>query len=171
VLLAVVLLVSGCTSADRTEVSHMGEMKISSPAFADMADMPMQFTCQGNDTSPRLDISDVPADARSLALIVDDPDAPMGTWVHWVVFDMDPATTVIVEGSPPAAGVQGKNSGGRNGYSGPCPPSGKHRYFFKLYALDKELGLGSLATKADIENAMTGHILETATLTGLYQKR
>ena len=142
-------------------------MKLTSPAFKHQGLIPVKFTCQGDDVSPPLVIEGIPARALTLALIVDDPDAPMGTWVHWVMFDI-PLTGTIVEHSDP--GTQGRNDFGRTTYGGPCPPSGIHRYFFKLYALDTKLGLSSLTTKAELEKAMAGHIVATAELIGLYKK-
>ena len=143
------------------------KMKITSPEFQHKGFIPRKFTCQGSDVSPTLIIEDVRQEAKSLALIVDDPDAPMGTWVHWVVFDI-PISSQINEGQIP--GKQGSNDFGRKNYGGPCPPSGVHRYFFKLYALDKELGLNEGITKKQLEQAMKGSILEKAELIGLYQK-
>ena len=142
-------------------------MKIASPAFDHNAMIPKQYTCQGLDISPPLTISDIPEGTVSLALINDDPDAPMGTWNHWIIWNLKP-TPEIQEDSAP--GTQGTNSWGRNDYGGPCPPSGTHRYFFKLYALDSELDVPEGATPADLETAMQGHILEQAELIGLYQK-
>ena len=153
------------------EAKKMGEVKISSPVFAHNGSIPSKYTCDGADVSPPLMIGDVPATARSLALIVDDPDAPVGNWVHWVVWNINPATREIGEGNVPALGVEGKNGWGRNGYGGPCPPSGSHRYFFKLYALDTTLGLGSTATKKDLEMAMDGHVIARGQLIGLYKRR
>ncbi|RMF21074.1 MAG: YbhB/YbcL family Raf kinase inhibitor-like protein [Cyanobacteria bacterium J083] len=142
-------------------------MKITSPAFAHNTMIPKKYTCQGEDINPPLVISDIPASAVSLALIVDDPDAPMRTWNHWLIWNIKP-TTEIKENSAP--GIQGKNSWGRNDYGGPCPPSGMHRYFFRLYALDCELNLPEGATRKSLENAMKGHIIEQAELMGLYRK-
>ena len=142
-------------------------MKLASHAFAHNAIIPQKYTCQGEDISPPLTISDIPEGAVSLALINDDPDAPMGTWDHWLIWNLKP-TAEIKEDSAP--GTQGKNSWGRNDYGGPCPPSGTHRYFFKLYALDSELDLAKGATKAELEAAMEGHILEQAELIGRYKK-
>lgn len=142
-------------------------MKIASPAFADKAMIPKKYTCQGEDISPPLKISDIPAGTLSLSLINDDPDAPGRTWDHWLIWNIKP-TGEIRENSAP--GTQGKNSWGRNNYGGPCPPSGTHRYFFKLYALDCELDLPAGAPKAQLEAAMQGHILEQAELIGLYRK-
>jgi len=143
-------------------------MKISSPQFADNTFIPKEFTCQGSDINPTLIFEDVPKEAQSLTLIVDDPDAPMGTWVHWVVYDM-PIVDRIEKGSIPR-GAKGINDFGRPDYGGPCPPSGTHRYFFKLYALDGKLGLKEGIAKKDLERAMNGHILAQAQLIGLYKK-
>ncbi|MBI5124281.1 MAG: YbhB/YbcL family Raf kinase inhibitor-like protein [Candidatus Omnitrophica bacterium] len=143
-------------------------MKITSPAFRHMSYMPSKYTCDGDDINPPLSIENVPGGTKSLALIMDDPDAPMKTWVHWVVFDMLPDTKNIAENSIP--GKQGHNDSNGNNYGGPCPPSGTHRYFFKVYALDKVLGLDEGVTKKDLENAMAGHILAQAELVGLYKR-
>ena len=143
-------------------------MKITSPEFANNDFIPAKLTCQGEDVSPILKIEDIPQGTRSLALIVDDPDAPMGTWVHWVVFDM-PVISEIEEGAIP--GKQGINDFGRKDYGGPCPPSGTHRYFFKIYALDEMLGLKEGINKGVLEKAMEKHILDKAELVGLYKKR
>jgi Raf kinase inhibitor-like YbhB/YbcL family protein len=143
-------------------------MKITSPEFANNDFIPAKFTCQGEDVSPILKIEDIPQGTRSLALIVDDPDAPMGTWVHWVVFDM-PVISEIEEGM--ISGKQGINDFGRKDYGGPCPPSGTHRYFFKIYALDEMLGLKEGINKGALEKAMEKHILDKAELVGLYKKR
>ena len=143
-------------------------MKLTSPAFEHNQMIPKKFTCQGNDVNPELNIAGIPAEAKSLVLIVDDPDAPIGTWVHWVVFNIPSATTKIKENSIP--GMQGYNDFGRNNYGGPCPPSGTHRYFFKLYALDTELDLKEGIKKQELEKAMEGHILVKTELIGLYKK-
>jgi Raf kinase inhibitor-like YbhB/YbcL family protein len=140
------------------------------------ADIPEQFTCKGEDRSPALEWSDAPAAAKSLALIVDDPDAPAGTWVHWVVFNI-PARAHALPGGVekkeqlPDGTRQGRNDFGRVGYNGPCPPPGKsHRYFFKLYALDGALGLAPGATKSDVERAMQGHVLAHAEWMGKFRR-
>jgi Raf kinase inhibitor-like YbhB/YbcL family protein len=143
------------------------DMKLSCAEFKNNELMPKKFTCDGNDINPALVIEDIPKDAKSLALIMDDPDAPMGTWVHWVVFDI-PVTERIEENSIP--GKQGVNNSGAKDYGGPCPPSGTHRYFFKIYALDKQLGLAEGINKSDLEKAMQGHILAKAELIGLYKR-
>ena len=142
-------------------------MKISSPEFKNNESIPKKFTCQGSDLNPALIIEGIPKGAQSLALIVDDPDAPMGTWIHWVVFDI-PLINRLEENSIP--GKQGRNDFGRKNYGGPCPPSGTHRYFFKIYALDKILNLSEGISKKELEKAMETHILGQAELIGLYSK-
>jgi Raf kinase inhibitor-like YbhB/YbcL family protein len=116
-----------------------GGMKLTSPAFEHNKSIPSKYTCQGEDVNPALAIDDIPEGTKSLALIVDDPDAPMGTWVHWVVYDIAPTSRIIDENSIP--GKQGINDFRKKNYGGPCPPSGTHRYFFKVYALDTQLNL------------------------------
>jgi Raf kinase inhibitor-like YbhB/YbcL family protein len=145
-------------------------MKISSSAFEDNTLIPSQFTCDGKNINPPLTFEDVPANAKSLALIIDDPDAPHGTWVHWVLWNIDPKRAEIKEHSVPNGAHQGVNDFKRNDYGGPCPPSGTHRYFFKLYALDTMLPLSQRTTKADLEKAMHGHIIEKAEIIGLYRR-
>jgi Raf kinase inhibitor-like YbhB/YbcL family protein len=142
-------------------------MKITSPDFKHNELIPKQFTCEGEDASPCLVMERIPPQAKSLALIVDDPDAPMGTWVHWVLYGMPPLGR-IEQGAIP--GRQGKNDFGRKNYGGPCPPSGTHRYFFKLYALDSALDLKEGLSKKELESAMEGHVLEKAELVGLYKR-
>lgn len=153
------------------EVMKMGEMRISSDAFAHNGIIPVKYTCDGNDVSPPLKIENIPPGTRSLALIVDDPDAPRGTWVHWVVWNIDPKTVEIGENTVPRGSVQGINDFEKRDYGGPCPPSGTHRYFFKLYALDTLLNFSSDAGKAGLEKAMKGHILSEAQLVGLYKRK
>jgi len=145
-----------------------GSMKITSPEFKHNELIPSKFTCQGKDINPALVIEDIPKETKSLSLIMDDPDAPMGTWVHWVVFDIPSDTGRIEEDSAP--GKLGIGTGGESYYAGPCPPSGRHRYFFKLYALDTMLNLGDRVDKKKLEEAMQGHILAQAELVGLYKK-
>lgn len=149
----------------------MGAMHLTSPAFANGAAIPAAHTCDGTDGSPPLVIDGVPDKARSLVLIMDDPDAPMGTWVHWVLWNIPPQTAALAENSVPAGSVQGRNSWQRTGYGGPCPPLGSHRYFFKLYALDTLLNLPASAGKADVERAMKGHVMADAGLMGIYRRR
>lgn len=142
-------------------------MKLISPEFKHNATVPKKFTCQGEDVNPTLIVEDIPDGAISLALIMDDPDAPMGTWVHWVVYNIAVCPR-IEENSIP--GEQALNSFGRKDYGGPCPPSGRHRYFFKIYALDTYISLSEGARKKDLEKAMEGHILDRTELIGLYEK-
>ena len=142
-------------------------MKLTSPEFENNGMIPAKFTCEGVNVNPSFLIEDVPSGTKSLALIADDPDAPMGDWVHWVVYNM-PVILRIDEDTVP--GRQGINDFGKENYGGPCPPSGTHRYFFKVYALDGELDLGGKADKRALESAMKGHILDKAELVGLYQR-
>ena len=144
-------------------------MKITSPAFEHEGKIPSRYTCDDADISPPLQFSDVPEGAASLALVMDDPDAPSGTFDHWIAWNIPPSTTSIGEGKEPE-GAQGMTDFGRNGYGGPCPPGGEHRYFFRLYALDAELDLPEGTSKADLERAMEGHVLEQATLMGKYSR-
>ena len=146
-------------------------LRITSPAFHDTKAIPPRCTADGLDVSPQLSIEGVPEGTQSLALIVDDPDAPNGTWVHWVLWNIPPSTTMIEEGTVPVGSTSGRNSWGKTGYGGPSPPSGTHRYFFKLYALDNELDLPPTADKAALERAMAGHILGTAQLMGTYSRK
>lgn len=145
--------------------------RISSTVFENNGGIPVKFTCDGMDINPPLVIHGVPAGAKSLALIVDDPDAPRGMWVHWVVWNIDPKTTEIREDSVPKGGVQGMNDFRKKDYGGPCPPSGTHRYYFKLYALDTQLNLGVNSEKADLEKAMQGHIISQAQIMGTYKRK
>ena len=145
-------------------------------AFKPGGDIPQKFTCDGSDASPALAWSEPPDGTQSFALIMDDPDAPMGTFVHWVVYDLPSATRLLLEGIPQGQELVGGGRQGRNdfpaiGYGGPCPPPGKpHRYFFKLYALDKKLDLKAGVTKPAVEQAMKGHILAQAELMGRYRR-
>jgi len=142
-------------------------MKLTSPAFDNESFIPEVYTCVGSDINPRLDITDIPEKSASLALIMDDPDAPGGTFVHWVVYDM-PVMPSIEEDSVP--GIQGANDFQRVDYGGPCPPGGTHRYYFKLYALDRKLELQPGVKKAELEQHMQGHILGRAELMGRFTK-
>lgn len=150
-----------------------------SPAFAPNGEIPRRYTCDGDEISPPLEWSGVPPSAKSLALLVDDPDAPdpsapKRVFVHWVVYDLPPTATGLPEGVSekelPAGAHQGLNDNKKRGYGGPCPPVGRHRYFFKLYALDTVLPDLGPATKADLEAAMRGHVLEHAELIGTYAR-
>ena len=149
-------------------------LKLTSTAFQPGGTIPKKFTCDGPDVSPALAWSEAPAGTKSFALIMDDPDAPVGTWVHWVLYDLPAGMHELAEGVTkqeelPDGARQGRNDFRRIGYGGPCPPAGPaHRYFFKLYALDQKLGLKAGATKADVEKAMKGHILAQGELMGRY---
>jgi Raf kinase inhibitor-like YbhB/YbcL family protein len=154
-------------------------LTISSPAFGSNGKIPTKYTCEGNDVSPALSWSGVPANAKSLALIVDDPDAPdprapKMTYVHWVLYGIPPSASGLAEAvqknSLPAGTREGLNDWKKTGYGGPCPPIGEHRYFFKLYALDTALADLGTPTKAQLEKAMQGHITEKAELIGKYEK-
>ena len=153
-------------------------LTIQSTAFAPNGPMSIKYTCEDDDVSPALEWSGVPERTKSLALIVDDPDAPdpaapKMVYVHWVLYDIPPSTPGLPEGMTkaqlPKGAREGKNDFGNTGYGGPCPPIGRHRYFFKLYALDTTLGDLGAGTKADVEAAMRGHILEQAQVIGTYQ--
>ena len=149
----------------------MEKLRITSPAFGDNEAIPSKYTCDGEDVNPELKIENVPVGTKSLALVMDDPDAPDGLWVHWLVWNINPNLRVLVEKAEPRESVVGKNTWGRNRYGGPCPPSGTHRYMFKLYALDATLDLPGSAGKEQLIEAMDGHILGEALLTGRYTKR
>ena len=145
-------------------------MKIQSVMFADNELIPMQYTCEGKNTSPPLLFLEVPQDAKSLVLIVDDPDAVSGLWTHWIVFNIPPDTHEFTESAVPP-GVEGTTSFGKIGYGGPCPPNEPvHHYKFKLFALDQLLKVDESATREEIETAMSTHVIEDAELVGMYQK-
>ncbi len=146
-------------------------MKILSPAFGHNQFIPSRYTCEGEDINPPLIFEEVPEAAESLVLIVDDPDAPGGDWVHWTLWNISPEIKEIKEDSVPSGAQEGLTDFGHSGYGGPCPPSGIHRYYFKLYALDTRLDLDPSAKKADIIRATTGHIIDKAILIGLYEKK
>jgi Raf kinase inhibitor-like YbhB/YbcL family protein len=153
------------------ESGKAGRMKISSPAFEDQGQIPGKYTCDGANVNPPLRMENLPAGARSLALVFDDIDAPRGTYVHWILWNLDPGTKEIKENSVPPGSVQGLNDFKKNHYGGPCPPRRAHRYVFKVYALDIRLDLDSNSTKKDLEKAMGGHVVEEVHLTGSYKKR
>ncbi|MCX8051937.1 MAG: YbhB/YbcL family Raf kinase inhibitor-like protein [Chlorobi bacterium] len=171
------MLSVAAVATDRSPTEHA--MELTSPAFAHGGTIPRTYTCDGRDISPPLQWRNVPKSARSLVLIVDDPDAPdprapRMTWVHWVLFDIPPTATGLPEAvasdALPPGTREGLNDWKRTGYGGPCPPIGRHRYFFKLYALDTVLGL-ERPTKAQVEAAMRGHVLAEAVLVGTYQRK
>jgi len=143
-------------------------MKLTSSAFENYQKIPVLYTCDGQKLHPPLTISGVPPAAKSLALIAEDPDAPAGTFTHWVIWNIHTDTMMIAEGVVPAGSQEGTNSAGGIGYTPPCSPSGQHRYFFTLYALDATLGLDGKATKADVEKAFAGHVTAQSLLVGVY---
>lgn len=187
-MFAALLLAAG--TADRPNASPCGieegvlidssggtamEIKITSPAFEEGGLIPRKYTCDGIDVSPPLAWTGVPSNAATIALISDDPDAPMGTWVHWVLFNLPATESSLPEAVPPekelkSGARQGRNDFRRIGYGGPCPPGGTHRYFFKIYALDTALNLPAGATKAELLKAMEGHILAQGQLMGKYRR-
>jgi Raf kinase inhibitor-like YbhB/YbcL family protein len=173
------LPIVGCNSSNHSTSpsgASVKTMKLESTAFAANQLIPTEYTCDGEDRSPPLNWSTPPERTQSLALIVDDPDAPAGTWVHWVVYNLPPNLRQLPEGIPsqpqlPTGGIHGKNDFGQLGYGGPCPPGGTHHYFFKLYALDQTLNLTQGATKAELLKAMEGHILANAELMARYTRQ
>ena len=146
------------------------KMKITSPAFQEGGNIPSKFTCDSGNTSPPLQIADVPSGAKSLVLIADDPDAPSGLFTHWMAWNISPQTNAIAEGSAPK-GVHGTNDFGKSGYGGPCPPSGTHRYYFKIFALDRELDLPAGARRRQLDAAMKGHVVAQGELMGRYSRK
>jgi Raf kinase inhibitor-like YbhB/YbcL family protein len=182
-ILSAACLAAGCSRKEKESeiIPNKGgqtmAIQITSGAFAEGAAIPAEHTCDGADASPPLKWSGVPAGAKSLALLCDDPDAPGKTWVHWVLYGLPPTVAELSEGVPktetlPNGAKQGLNDFTRVGYGGPCPPHGSpHRYFFKLYALDTQLSLSARATKQDVESAMKGHVLAQGQLMGTYQRR
>ena len=146
-------------------------MIIESEIFKNNGEIPAKYTCDGEGTQLTLRIAEVPVDAKSLALIVDDPDAPNGDFVHWVVWNIDPKTSIIENGSLPKSAVEGYTSLNKSGWVPPCPPSGTHHYHFKLSALDTVLSIPESGTKADLISAMEGHIIDNAELVGLYERQ
>jgi Raf kinase inhibitor-like YbhB/YbcL family protein len=146
-------------------------ISITSPSFQAGGDIPTKFTCNGTNVSPELQISSVPNEAKSVVLIVDDPDAPRGLFTHWIVWNIDPKTTRVAENSAPTAAVQGTNDFGKRNYGGPCPPSGMHRYFFKIFALDTKLELKPGARRVEIDAAMRGHVLAQGELMARYSHK
>lgn len=145
-------------------------MTIGSSAFHQGGDIPAKFTCDGGDTSPPLQIIGIPSEAKSLVLIADDPDAPSGVFTHWLVWNIPPQTNSVAEGSAPK-GVHGKNDFGKSGYGAPCPPTGAHRYYFRVFALDRELALPSGAKRSQLDAAMKGHVIAQGELMGRYARK
>jgi Raf kinase inhibitor-like YbhB/YbcL family protein len=148
----------------------MAALHVTSPAFQDNGHIPRQYTCDGEDISPPLVIENCPKETKSIALICDDPDASIGTWVHWMLWNIDPSTKEIAENAVPKGAVEGMNDFRRHSYGGPCPPSGTHRYFFKIYALDTMLDISPNSQKSALEKAMKGHILAEGQIIGLYKR-
>lgn len=146
-------------------------MKIKSSAFAHNGRIPSKYTCDGENKNPPLFISQIPKGAKSLALIMDDPDAPMGLWSHWILWNISADTEEIKESSVPQGAVEGMTNFGKPGYGGPCPPDGEHRYFFKVYALDTELNLSPNIGKEELEEMLVGHVLDKSELIGFYSRQ
>lgn len=173
VLLATILLLGSCSrephSATVQAAAPPNGMKISSSAFADGGEIPAKFGCSGSSVSPPLSFAGVPANAKSLALIVEDPDAPGGLFTHWVVWNMTPAVSSIPEGASPS-GVQGNSGYGKAGYGPPCPPNGEHRYVFRLFALDATLSLPAGSGREQLIESMKGHVIAEARVVGRYRK-
>ncbi|WP_406662568.1 YbhB/YbcL family Raf kinase inhibitor-like protein [Methanolobus sp. ZRKC3] len=188
VLIMVSILISGCTGVEKetldsspqiddtlndselndADVQDMIEMNVSSSAFEHNGMIPQIYTCDGDNINPPLEFGNIPEETRSLAVIVDDPDAPRGTFTHWVVWDIEPGLN-IEENSVP--GIEGLNDIGKANYVGPCPPSGTHRYFFTVYALDTQLDIEAGASRQDLEDIMEGHILAKGQLMGTYSRK
>ena len=170
-VLIIAMLCLGCSAqlTGQRLISKGGNMKITSE-FEHNGNIPSVYTCDGQDLAPVLTISEVPASTQELVLIVDDPDAPMGTWVHWLLYNLPANTSTIDNKNLPVEAKQGMTDFGRASWGGPCPPSGTHRYFFKLYALDKKLDLPSGVKKSDLEKALNGHVIEQTELIGLYKR-
>jgi len=180
VLLAIGVALGACQAKEPQSPPAKGAKKmaltITSAAFTEGGTIPAKYTCDGPDISPPLAWNGVPKEARSLALICDDPDAPAGTWVHWVIFNIPPDSTGLPEKVPPDSILpngarQGISDFRKFGYGGPCPPGGTHRYFFKVYALDIMLDLSGKVKKADVEAAMKGHVLAEGQLMGKYKRQ
>lgn len=169
VILFVLLLTVGCLEQAAEEVPEevTKELTVTSPAFQHNSAIPSKYTCQGEDVNPPLHIEDIPEGTVTLAVLVEDLDAPRGIFVHWVVWNIAPMNTIAENTIP---GTEGVNSFNKHSYGGPCPPSGEHRYVFKVYALDIHLDLDSTATKEDVVTAIEGHILAEGELIGLYSK-
>ncbi len=144
------------------------QITVRSSAFASGGNIPAQFTCKGANTNPPLEFQGIPKGTKSLALIVDDPDAPGGLFTHWVIWNIDPAATQIAETILPRGAIEGANDFGHRGYAGPCPPSGTHRYFFRLFALDQTLDLNAGAKRSALEHAMKGHTVGQGELMGRF---
>jgi Raf kinase inhibitor-like YbhB/YbcL family protein len=168
------IIIVGCAMTATALVAFAAggaKMKISSSAFQEGGTIPEKFSKNGQNVSPELRIEGAPAEAKSLALIVDDPDAPVGLFTHWLVWNIDPKTTEIAENSAPNGAVQGTNDYPNLGYGGPQPPSGTHRYYFKIFALDRMLDLKSGAKRREVDAAIRGHVIGQGELMGRYSKK
>jgi len=163
---AALILLAGIVSF----AAETARIKITSSAFQEGGNVPSKFTCEGSDTSPPLQITGIPSQAKSLVLIADDPDAPSGLFTHWLIWNIPPQTTSISEGNAPR-GVHGTNDFGKSGYKGPCPPSGTHKYSFKVFALDRELDLRGGAKRSQLDAAMKGHVIAQGELVGRYGRK
>ena len=166
------LLLAGCAqkaAGPQEEMKNASGFRVASSAYADGGSIPEEYTCDGQETSPPVSFSGIPDGARSIALVYDDPDAPGGTYDHWVMWNI-PLSGAIEKGSAPPGAVQGVNSGGSNKYAGPCPPSGTHRYIFHAYALDAVLDLPQTAGSAELYKAIQGHVLASSTYEGTYRR-
>lgn len=172
VILAILLITQFTFKQDKETSEQQTTMDIKS-VFANNQRIPEKYTCDGKNINPPIELIEIPQNAESLVLIVDDPDAPGGTWDHWVLFNISPRIKKIEENSAPKGAIQALNSWSKNNYGGPCPPkdSGKHRYFFKLYALNKILDLDENAKKSDVEAEMEGSVINVAELIGFYSRR
>lgn len=159
------------TKHEVSKVNTQTTMKIISSAFADNQDIPIKYTCNGQNINPPFEFIDVPQITQSLTLIIDDPDAPVGTWIHWVVFNIDPSVREVNENSIPKSGIQGITSSGKASYGGPCPPDGTHHYHFKLFALNKMLSITGTPDNDTVLNEMKDSIIAQAELIGLYSQR
>lgn len=144
-------------------------IKITSPSFLNEGKIPADFTCNGSNINPALNFDNVPAEAKSLVLIVDDTDASAGVWTHWLVFNIDPTTRSISQNSQPTGSVNGLNDSGNTKYDGPCPPSGNHRYYFRIFALATVLSLTSGTRRWEVEQAMADHIIDSGEMYGTYE--
>lgn len=157
--------------AAATVATARPQISVTSAAFASGAAIPDKYTCSGANVSPPLQISGLPAQAKSVALIVDDPDAPGGTFTHWLVWKIDPKSSQIAEGSAPRGAAQGTNDFGKLGYGGPCPPTGTHRYLFRVLALDTTIDVKSGAKRGELEKKIAGHVIARGELMGRYAKK
>lgn len=175
-LIIIFILVLGvgyvvCTTLSGHQSILKTSMTLSSTAFSNNAEIPIPYSCDGDGRRPELAISGAPAQTKSFAIIVSDPDAPSGEFVHWVIWNIPSASTIIPEGMPPEGSTQGQNSAGQSDWISPCPPSGTHHYVFVVYALDKNIMLPQSTNKQELLQSMDGHIISSAQLVGLYSRK